>query len=92
LNAGNEPRLWDEFLGWTLEEDFDSELAAARMLGHDVRALLDDDGIYRIGGFLSEQSDSRVPARLASEMNPDEPERARALLEAMLGGLMESWR
>lgn len=90
LHAGNEARLWQEFIEWTQEDGFQYELAGARMLGHDIRALLDDDGIYRVGGLLSEHADSQKPALLPNEMNPAEPDRARALLEAMLGGLMES--
>jgi predicted nucleotidyltransferase len=92
LLAGNEHRLWDEFAAWTQEDDFEYELASARMLGHDIRALLDADGIYRVAGILSEQADSRTPARLPDEMNPDEPNRARGLLDAMLAGMLESWR
>lgn len=92
LLAGNEARLFDEFVDWTQEETFDYELAGARMLGHDVRALLDDQGIERVGGLLSEQADTRKPARLPAEMAPGDPDRARALLDAMLGGMMESWR
>lgn len=78
LHAGNEDRLWNEFLDWAQEEDFQYELAGARMLGHDMRELLDADGIHRLGDLLSEQADSRTPARLPSEMNADEPDRARA--------------
>ncbi len=92
LLAGNEARLFDEFVDWTQEEAFDYELAGARMLGHDVRALLDDQGIERVGGLLTEQADTRRPARLPAEMAPGDPDRARALLDAMLGGMMESWR
>ncbi len=92
LIAGNETRLWGEFSDWTQDDDFDYERAGARMLGHDVRALLDDGGIERVGGLLSEQASSITPARLPAEMNAAEPERARALLDAMLGGLLESWR
>jgi len=40
LAAGNESRLWDEFTPWTQEDDFDYERAGARMLGHDMGALL----------------------------------------------------
>lgn len=91
LQAGNQARLFDEFVDWTQEDSFDYESAGARMLGHDVRVLLDDQGIERVGGLLSEQADTRTPARLPSEMLPGDPDRARALLDAMLGGIMESW-
>lgn len=92
LQAGNQARLFDEFVDWTQEDSFDYQLAGARMLGHDVRVLLDDQGIERVGGLLSEQADTRTPARLPSEMLPGDPDRARALLDAMLGGMTESRR
>jgi len=92
LQAGNQARLFDEFVDWTQEDAFDYEQAGARMLGHDVRVLLDEDGLERVGRLLSEQADPETPARLPSEMAPGDPDRARALLEAMLGGMMESWR
>lgn len=92
LHAGNEHRLWDDFLDWTQEDDFRYEIAGAQMLGHDVRALLDEESIYRIVGVLSEQADSNIPARLPSEMDAHEPDGARALLDAMLGGVLENWR
>lgn len=79
----------DEFLEWTDEEGFDYELAGARMLGRDVRSLLDHGGAERIGKLLAEQADAATPARLPAEMAPSDPDRARALLDAMLGGLIE---
>jgi predicted nucleotidyltransferase len=71
LLAGNERRLFDEFVDWTQDEDFDYEHAGARMLGHDVRALLDDEGIERVGGLLSEQASALEPARLPAEIALD---------------------
>lgn len=84
LLAGNEARLWHEFEAWTQEDNFDFERAGARMLGDDIRFLLDDVGVERICAILSEQSDPHVPGLLPSEMSAHDPERARALLEAML--------
>ena len=68
LRAGNEQRLWDEFRHWTDEEAFQYELAGARMLGLDVGALLDDSGIDRVAGVLSEQVDAANPGPLPGEM------------------------
>lgn len=90
LRAGHLDRLFGEFLEWTQEDDFDYELAGARMLGHDVRALLDDEGKERIGRLLAEQADEDQPALLPAEMMPGDSDRARRLLDAMLGGMMES--
>lgn len=92
LRAGNEDRLWSEFVVWTQENGFDYEHAGARMLGHDMRLLLDEDGVDRVGKLLSEQVDPEVPALLPNEMDPADPDRARALLYVMLSGLMDNWR
>jgi len=90
LGAGNEERLYGEFLEWTDQESFDYELTGARMLGHDIRRLLDHEGVERAATSLAEQADAATPARLPAEMAPSDPDRARALLDAMLGGMMES--
>ncbi|MGB0127615.1 MAG: nucleotidyl transferase AbiEii/AbiGii toxin family protein, partial [Rhodocyclaceae bacterium] len=47
LPAGNQARLFGEFASWTQEDAFDYESAGARMLGLDIRALLDQQGIER---------------------------------------------
>ena len=90
LRAGNEQRLWDEFRHWTDDDAFQYELAEARMLGLDVGALLDDGGSGRVAGVLSEQVDTAYPGTLPGEMNVYEPDRARALLDAMLSGILEN--
>lgn len=90
LDAGNEARLWDEFLSWTEEDDFDSRQAGARMLGHDVSMLLDDAATERVGSLLRTQADAEDPGRLPAEMNREEPDQARALLSAMHRGLMRA--
>lgn len=66
LYAGNEERLWNTFATWTEEDDFDFERAGARMLGYDMRSLLDESGITRIGSILSEQSDQDTPGLLSN--------------------------
>ena len=92
LRAGNEQRLWDEFRHWTEDDGFQYELAGARMLALDAGALLDDGGIDRVAGVLSEQADAANPGPLPGEMNVHEPDRARALLKAMLSGILEHRR
>jgi predicted nucleotidyltransferase len=87
LAAGNQGRLFEEFLDWTLEDSFDYELAGARMLGHDVQKLLDTDGVRRVVGLLSEQTSTHAPGRLPAEMLPNDQDRARQLLDAMLVGM-----
>src|SRR6185437_8094972 len=77
LIAGNEERLWNTFSAWTEEDDFDFERAGARMLGYDMRLLLDDVGIGKVSAILSEQSNHETSGLLPSEMSAHEPERAR---------------
>lgn len=89
LQAGNEHRLWDEFLTWTQGDDFDYAVAGARMLGRDIGILLDGAGRDRIARLLSAQSSEERPGPLIFEMNQSEPERPRRLLAAMLLGLRE---
>lgn len=88
LQAGNEARLWNDFVDWTQEEAFDYECAGARMLGLDIGVLLDEDLTERIGGLLREQTSVETPARLPAQMSPADPERARELLDAMARGLV----
>jgi predicted nucleotidyltransferase len=90
LQAGNEHRMWDEFLQWTQEDDFDYAAAGARMLGHDIGLLLDVAGRGRIARLISAQSTEERPGTLTLEMNQAEPERPRRLLAAMLYGLSET--
>lgn len=92
LHAGNEPRLWDEFLPWTQDDDFDYEAAGTRMLGHDIAALLDAGSRGRIADLLSSQSNEERLAPLPLGMNSFDPERARRMLAALLRGLMEAAR
>ncbi len=88
LLIGNQERLFEEFAEWTQEVTFDYEMAGARMLGFDLASLLDNIGIERISGVLSTQSDVQKPGRLPAEMSSTDPDRARALVGAMLEGVL----
>lgn len=79
----NQQRLWAEFVLWTEADDFDYELSGARMLGHDLRHLLDTAGLGRIRGIMKSQIDDDDLGELPQEMNRRSPELARALLIAM---------
>lgn len=76
-----------EFVDWTQDDDFDYELAGPRMLGHDICRLLDPPGRELVANVLSQQVDSGQPGLLPNEMNPHEPDRAVAWLEALLRAL-----
>ncbi|MCK7592292.1 nucleotidyl transferase AbiEii/AbiGii toxin family protein [Pseudomarimonas salicorniae] len=90
LEAGNADRLYEEF-GQLLEDDnFEYEHSGPRMLGHDVRQLLDVAGRNRLDAILVEQCSDEVPGVLPSEMNRNDPDRARAGLKALRKGLREA--
>lgn len=80
----NEQRLWSEFMNWTQSEDFDYECSGARMLGYDMRRLLDDEGRKKVGEILCEQLDA---GRLPQEMDRRSPESSRHLLQWVVTGL-----
>ena len=90
LALGNEARLWEEFLDWTEDDNFDVDRAGARMLGVDIAALLDEAGKERIAEIVSEQAHIDSPGVLPQEMLPYDSERARVLLERTLEGLYET--
>ena len=90
LDAGNRDRLWAEFVAWTEADDFDYEIAGARMLGNDAGAMLTLVGRQRIATMLMKQTDETSTGLLANEMNKNDPERAMAILRAMHQGITES--
>ena len=87
LDAGNEPRLWGEFVAWTQQDDFDYELTGVRMLGRDIRRQLNSDARQRIAAILALQADTERPGVLPNEMNSRNPEQAVAQLNALLRGM-----
>lgn len=82
--SANAQRLWNEFVGWTESEDFDYERGGAGMLGHDMRRLVDAEGLKKVGDIVQTQIDS---GELPQEMDRRSPERARELLDAIAKGL-----
>ena len=90
LIADNESRLWDEFVAWTQNDDFDYELAGPRMLVHDIRRMLDKPGLDQVTHVLLQQTDSGKPGLLPNEVNFTDPDRALAWLNALLRGLLHT--
>jgi predicted nucleotidyltransferase len=82
--SANAQRLWSEFVGWTESADFDYERGGARMLGHDMRRLVDGEGLKKVGDIVRTQIES---GELPQEMDRRSPERAREMLEAVAKGL-----
>ena len=85
--GNNQARLLDQFDSWANEASFDLEEAGARMLGDDIRQLLDAKGIERIVQLLKSQSDEATTGELVREMNSLTPDRALNLLRKLLQGL-----
>lgn len=90
LDAGNHDRLGAEFSAWTEAENFDYEIAGARMLGNDAGALLEAAGRDRIAALLLSQTSEDTNGVLALEMNRNDPERAMEILRALRVGILES--
>lgn len=88
----NQQRLWNDFNEWTESADFDVEQSAARMLGHDIRSLVNEPGFRKLTGILRAQLDQGGLGQLQQEMNSRAPEHAHALLTALHDGLASSER
>lgn len=87
LDCGNQERLWNEFSAWTYEDDFDYESIGARLLGHDIRLMLDEAGRTKLANLLAKLIDLEFPSTLPQEMFEHNPSKAQALLKAMHEGL-----
>jgi predicted nucleotidyltransferase len=88
LALGNRERLFTDFSAWTEEPDFDVERAGARLLGVDVGSLLDASGRTRVAAVLRRQADDDRPGELPGELFPRDPDRGRALVAALLRGVL----
>ncbi len=87
MDAGNEPRLWGEFVEWTQQDGFDYELTGARMLGHDIAQQLNAQARHRVAAIIDSQVRLDEPGILPNEMNPYNPEKAVSQLRALLQGM-----
>lgn len=90
LKAGNEHRLWNEFLPWLQDDRFDYDLAGASMLGRDIGRLVDPVGRDRLAALLSEQAHEDRPGRLPQEMDRQDQERAIRRLVEIRRGILET--
>jgi predicted nucleotidyltransferase len=87
MDAGNDARLWEEFVEWTQQDGFDYELTGARMLGQDMRQQLNAHALSRVGAIVAQQARTDQPGVLPNEMNPYDPEKAVSQLVALLRGM-----
>jgi predicted nucleotidyltransferase len=94
LNAGNRDRLFDEHLD-LVDDDFDYELAGARVLGRDVAKLLTDQTRSIVMSVLSEEAPGKGIRRMASVINrhdlslDDITEHALGMLRSFREGISE---
>jgi predicted nucleotidyltransferase len=87
LDAGNEARLWTDFLSWTQEDDFDYLMAGAKMLGVDIAMQLGQPALAQVISIVQRQCQPDQPGKLPNEMNLHDPEQAAALLQVLLVGM-----
>ena len=80
----NQERLWSDFAEWAGSPDFDYELSGARMLGHDIRDLVDTKGLTKVDEILRKQLDA---GELPQQMQRQAPKHALALLKSLHAGL-----
>lgn len=90
LDLDNQDRLHRDHADWLQYEDFDYELAGARLLGRDIGRLLAPADLQTVSGILGGQVADDKPSRLADEMQRDDPAKALALLRELNRGLLES--
>lgn len=94
LNAGNRDRLFGEHLD-LIDDDFDDELAGARVLGRDVAKLLTDQTRSIVMSVLNEEAPGKGIRRMASVINrhdlslDDITEHAFKMLRSFREGISE---
>jgi predicted nucleotidyltransferase len=86
LEAGNRDRLFDQFISLVEAEDFDYQLAGARMLGHDMAAIADEQALAEIRKILSREADVMGNLALARAMGRV-TEQAVEMIENILAGV-----
>ena len=87
LECGNQERLWDEFPTWVDEDKFDYEVIGARLLGHDIKMILDGQGRNKFATILANQINVESPSTLPQDMFEYNSSKAHALLAALYEGL-----
>lgn len=88
LEAGNRDRLFDQFVSLVEAEDFDYQLAGAKMLGHDMAAIADEQALAEIRKILSREADVMGKLALARAMGRV-TERAVEMIENILAGVYD---
>ena len=94
-DAGNQKRLYDDAFHFMEAENFDYELAGARLLGSDARDVIDRsrdaiEGVAMLDSMLAPEAEPAGKLRLATEMSSQDPGRALETLTAFRRGFLRT--
>lgn len=89
ITCGNMERLASDHDDMLDDPEFDYEPAGARLLGRDVRAMLEPEGVDALQAILAPETDLDGPQLLAAQSGLAVP-RAMRLIQALSAGLSES--
>lgn len=89
ITCGNMERLASDHDDMLADPEFDYEPAGARLLGRDVRAMLEPEGVDALQAILAPETDLDGPQLLAAQSGLAVP-RAMRLIQALSAGLSES--
>ena len=86
MQAGNHHRLYGEFSPLLEDPEFDYTEAGAYILGRDIRALLDENGLKHLLDIVTAEANPDGALRLVGDMKM-EPTKALKLLGALRASL-----
>lgn len=90
MRIGNESRLWDEHNDLLQEDDFDYEVAWARILGRDLAAICENRTRERVLEILNRELEGELPLVVLSAENGREIDRTFEFWDAIRKGLAEA--
>ncbi len=88
ITCGNMERLASDHDDMLADPEFDYEPAGARLLGRDVRAMLEPEGVDALQAILAPETDLDGPQLLAAQSGLAVP-RAMRLIQALSAGMSE---
>jgi predicted nucleotidyltransferase len=93
IELGNENRLWDTDSDILAEGNFKYELASARLLGRDIRKVINESTRQAVIAILTKETDTETQMRLVTDIAKARLGEARdilALLAALRRGISEA--
>jgi predicted nucleotidyltransferase len=98
VDLGNQERVYEDASGFTRGEDFDRQMAGARLLGRDMRGLANDDTFRILDEILRRESDQNGEWKLLTDIvgsnitRSEEETSILARIESVRMGLMDRRR